>query len=161
MPLPSDTPGRGWQPCLGQWASGLGLLLLSILPAHASDACQWDAPWPEAPPAHLLHTDDPLAQALVDEWEEGANFACSARLVTLGCGTGCVSGAIYDAATQAWQPLGFAVHRDLHQEAPMLRFVTQSCELLVEGILNEEEAVRRLYRWDGQRLAADDSSLSD
>jgi hypothetical protein len=121
------------------------------------DACDQQDTWPEQPPAWTETYDDRLVQVLRERWDLGPNFACSALLVTLGCGTGCVTGGIYDAASEAWQPLHFAIHAGLNQTAPLLDFAHDSRELIATGYLNEDEEGVFRFRWTGTTLEQDDA----
>jgi hypothetical protein len=118
----------------------------------AEPACEQRVQWPEWPGA-LPSTLTPDERALFRRaWSSGPNFACDALLVTRGCGTGCVSGLIYDAGTQRTLVLPFAIHRDPAQDEPPLAFRQNSPIIVANGWRDEIEQGVFRYGWDGERL---------
>ena len=115
-------------------------------------ACAQEIRWPDHPESIHNESSAIAINAIVDSWEQGPNFACSALVVTWGCGTGCVTGGIYDAESGVWFRLPFAVHRDLRQQAPLLSYSPSSPLLTATGWLNEEEYGVVRYEWDGTVL---------
>ena len=134
-----------------QWLISLCLTgWCTLAVADAVQSCDWQGQWPTGAPS--LDIDEIAQRALDEQWSSEPDFACSAVLVTIGCGTGCATGGIYDHATQTWQGLGFAIHRGLRQTRPLLAYSADSNVLTASGYLNEEfEGVFR-YQWDGHQL---------
>lgn len=130
------------------------LVLILIVPAAAVTAgettCEWRGDWFADAPS--LDIDAIAQRALEEQWPASPNFACSAVLVTMGCGTGCVTGGIYDHATQRWQAFDFAVHRGLQQTRPLLSFSADSAVLTAVGYLNEQTEGEFRYHWNGYQL---------
>ncbi len=142
-------------------AGGVGrpprILATLALLAGAANAAQAACParvdaWPEQPELEAAQANPRIAEALSRAWQDGPNFACSAVLVTWGCGTGCVTGGIYDAHTETWRHLPFAVHRGLEQQTPLLEYVPESNLLIATGSLNECKRGVFRFQWKGQGL---------
>lgn len=128
----------------------LTMVLTMSVTADEPGACQWRADWPVEVP--VLKVDEFVGQAIEEQWPASPNFACSAVLVTMGCGTGCVTGGIYDHATQRWHAFDFAVHRGLRQTRPLLSFSVDSVVLTAFGYLNEQTEGEFRYHWNGYQL---------
>lgn len=130
-----------------------GMVAPSI--ADAGDTCECVPLWPTALPSVPtgVAATPALMRSVREGWDGGANFACSARLMIVGSGTGCASGVIFDAATEKWQVLPFAIHRDLEQQAPLLQFQQDGRVLTATGWLNETRQGTFRYCWDGHSLS--------
>jgi len=120
-----------------------------------------DVSWPEEPPEPPQGAAFSAEKAWRTEWKNGPNFACSARLIERGCGTGCVSGVVFDAATGVWHALEFSVHRDLGQDIPLLTYTPESSCLDATGWLNEVQKGTFEYCWTGYAMEATSVKLHD
>ncbi len=137
----------------------LGFLLVSVL-AEAGTETPGDVPaiscgmpaWPQWPPSRPAALVAPPGERWLEDWEEGPNFACTARLMPVSCGSGCASAVLHDAATGVWLSLPFAIHRDSGQREALLDFDLHSDALTATGWLNEEAFGVFRFRWDGRRL---------
>lgn len=158
---PVHTSFVAGQACRQRQGSGTGLpglvpVTLALLigtggAAHA--ACPDEVrSWPQQPEIEVAQAHPDIRDALSATWQDGPNFACSALLVTWGCGSGCVTGGIHDAHTGTWIHLPFAIHRDLDQAAPLLDYTRSSNVLTATGWLNEQEQGVFRYRWNGSEL---------
>ncbi|MEQ8601115.1 MAG: hypothetical protein RLP98_14435 [Devosia sp.] len=111
----------------------------------------------EAPAGLQGNFPDLPAQArdeLNTTFADGINFAGTATIAVWGCGTGCMSGGVFDARTEKWFEFPFAIHRSVQSDSAdkAFSFRHDSRLLIITGLCNEERDGQFHFVWDGRQL---------
>lgn len=86
---------------------------------------------------------------------EKPNFADHFVVTTWGCGTGCVMGAIVDAAAGKvqWFPGTICCWYEMDEEVEPVEFRRNSRLIILNGMINEKgDVARRYYKFEKNRL---------